>query len=165
MADRHIAALTARDARLKRQSEAADLIEHARAALRAGQFAHCVAQCDRLLAADYAGLLDADTVERVRLLRRRAEFRVEWETLKQQLDEAAGPQQRVALLRKFLEKHAEWADASPSERQLLGAAPVNSARQRVARLDTRLRDLGPPYRIRLARRPPASPLSLACASG
>jgi hypothetical protein len=103
----------------KSRARANALVEQARQAFHDDLNSPCMAVCDDLLS-HYAAALDADTLEKVRLLRRRAEFREDAARLARTLAVAKKPELRVSSLRGFV---AHWghdsSDATPSERTTL----------------------------------------------
>jgi hypothetical protein len=94
--------------------------------------------CDDLLSR-YAAALDADTLEKVRLLRRRAAFREEAARLTHAVAAAEKPELRLKSLREFIDRWSRDASAAtPSERSVLDAfsgdlrdteAAIDAARQ------------------------------------
>jgi hypothetical protein len=95
------------------------LVEQARRAFRDERNSGCVALCDQLLSGQPPAL-DAETLEKVRLLRRRAQFRDEAAQLTRAVASAEKPQQRLEPLRTFVERWGrDTSPATPSERSIL----------------------------------------------
>ena len=103
--DRRIAALNREIAGRKRQLEAEALLAEARAAFVPQRYGECVVLCDRLLS-QYIGVMESPTVEKVRILRQRAQFWDDTERLYSQLKADEDMDSRVALLQGFLSKYA-----------------------------------------------------------
>jgi hypothetical protein len=103
----------------KSRAQADALVEQARQAFRDDQNSPCVALCDDLLSR-YAAALDADTLEKVRLLRRRAAFREDSARLTRAVAAADKPELRLKSLREFIDRWGRDASAAtPSERSVL----------------------------------------------
>jgi len=116
--DRRQAALTAKIARRGREAEAAQALSAARAAFQAEQYDRCVKLCDQLLS-KHVDALDVDAIDKLRLLRRRAQFWGDVQGLSQPAQSTRAPAGRIAALRSFLDKYAQREGRTDAEMQVL----------------------------------------------
>jgi hypothetical protein len=113
---RRAAELAAEIQRRKQRAEADRLVEQARQAFGEDrQYSLCIADCDQLLAR-YAAVLDADTLAKVKLLRRRAEFWDDVGKLDESLAASTAAPRRHELLHKFLKRYRKLPATTDNER-------------------------------------------------
>jgi len=112
------AALEIEIARLRRQQEAAALVQQARDAFRPEHYRQCVDLCGQTLQ-QYDDVLDASIIVNLQKLRLRAVFRDDLELLYKLRAEAASPKQNADLLRAFLAKYFDHELRTDSELAVL----------------------------------------------
>lgn len=119
LVDRRIAALSREISDRERMSEAEALLARASAAFVPQQYAECMRLCDQLLTR-YSEVMEPGVVEKVRLLRQRAQFRDETERLFAELrQEEVDVDSRAAKLELFLGKYSDRASRTSAELQVL----------------------------------------------
>jgi hypothetical protein len=141
----------------KSRARADALVEQARQAFRDDQNSGCVAVCEDLLS-HYAAALDADTLEKVRLLQRRAEFREDAFRLTRALAADEKPEPRLKSLQAFLDRWGRDASAAtPSERSALETFTADLRDAEAALVAARQSRAGLKLVDRFRQNPPPTP--------
>jgi hypothetical protein len=101
-----------------RMTEANQRLTRAREKFKPGSYAACIELCDELTS-KYAGVLSAADLEKVRLLKARAQFWDDAQRLSVAMKSADTLASQRPLLQEFLGKYADRTGRTPSERTTL----------------------------------------------
>jgi len=118
LVDLRIADMDRRIDECKKRLEAAALLSDARAAFQPQKYGQCAGLCDKLLSG-YSAVLDSSVVEKVSVLRQRAQFWADAERLSSELKEADALARREAILEDFLNKHNDGISRTRAEQRIL----------------------------------------------
>lgn len=111
-------------------------VERARTAFREGHWPVCVSQCDQLLSASAA---DPDTVSKIRLLKRRAEFHRDLEQTRAAIRMAEAEKKKIAQMADFIAKYGADPQLDAAEKQAIDQfrdqTKTFESREQTSRLD------------------------------
>ena len=116
--DARVRLLTRELSRRESQTEAGALVARAREAFAPRRYSQCVSVCDELLS-KYSAVMPSSDVEKVKLLRQRAQFWAAAERLSAQLKGAGNLTDRGDLLEAFLKDNPRRPDCTTAELKIL----------------------------------------------
>jgi hypothetical protein len=114
-----ITELGAKIDRIRSKDELDAILTRARAEFQEGHHPLVIALCDKLLAPAYHDAIEPEVAQKVRILKRRAQFSEDSERLPGRVRMADSDAAQAQILRAFIDKYSGAADLSPSEKRQL----------------------------------------------
>jgi hypothetical protein len=115
LAAERTAELGAQIDRQRSKEELGVTLARARAEFQGGHYPLVIALCDKLLAAEHLGAITPDVAQKVRILKRRAQFGEDSDRLPGRVRMADSDAAQALILREFVDRYAGKEDLSPSE--------------------------------------------------